>query len=498
MAREKLSPEALALIYLRLERGWLQKELAAQKGLSDYRPISRYESGENTLKREELDALAALLGHSREAVDALLFTHSLVSPSPQEAFSPLALTSGELRRIDRAAIAEGWTRAEDIRQQLTARKRKHKAEVARREAGELWELLRSCGWEARRELVTDAPEFQVWGLAERVCEASVRAAASDPQEALALADLALLIAERVEGSEDWRRRVQGFAWAHMANARRVANDLSGADEAFARAWDLWRADAASDPHLLPEWRMLDLEASLRRAERRFAEALELLDRAFRAAIASHHPIALGRILLNKEHVCSQMGDLEGALAALREAAPFVDASGNPRLLFALRFNMADNLCQLDRHAEAADLLPVVRELAERLGNELDLVRVVWLTARVATGRGLWEEAIDGLEQVRRDFTARGLPYDAALSSLDLAVLYLKEGRTGEVKALAREMAPIFQAQGIAREALASLTLFRDAAQQDTATVELACRVIAEIERTRRSTLRPEGRPQGRE
>ncbi len=241
--------------------------------------------------------------------------------------------------------------------------------------------------------------------------------------------------------------------------------------------------------------MLDLEASLRRAERRFAEALELLDRAFRAA--SHHPMALGRILLNKEHVCAQMGDPEGALATLKEAAPFLDTSGNPRLLFALRFNTADNLCQLDRHAEAADLLPVVRELAEQLGNELDLVRVVWLTARVATGQGRREEAIDGLEQVRRDFTARGLPYDAALSSLDLAVLYLKEGRTGEVKALAREMAPIFQAQGIAREALASLSLFRDAAQQETATVELACRVIAEIEKTRRSTLRPEGGPQGR-
>jgi hypothetical protein len=49
---------------------------------------------------------------------------------------------------------------------------------------------------------------------------------------------------------------------------------------------------------------------------------------------------------------------------------------------------------------------------------------------------------------------------AALASLDLAVLYLKEGRAGEVKELAREMAEVFRAQGIAREAFAALTLLR--------------------------------------
>jgi len=76
---------------------------------------------------------------------------------------------------------------------------------------------------------------------------------------------------------------------------------------------------------------------------------------------------------------------------------------------------------------------------------------------------------------------RGLPYDAALASLDLAVLYLEEGRTREVKDLAREMAEIFKAQGIAREALAALTLFVEAAQKETATVELVRRVIQRVE-----------------
>ena len=105
----------------------------------------------------------------------------------------------------------------------------------------------------------------------------------------------------------------------------------------------------------------------------------------------------------------------------------------------------------------------------------------WLAARVTAGLGQREEAILRLSRVRQEFTVRGISYNAALASLDLAVLYLEEGRTREVKDLAREMAEIFKAQGIAREALAALTLFVEAAQKEKATVELVRRVIQKVE-----------------
>lgn len=79
-----------------------------------------------------------------------------------------------------------------------------------------------------------------------------------------------------------------------------------------------------------------------------------------------------------------------------------------------------------------------------------------------------------------------MPYETALSGLDLAVLLLKAGRMGEVKDLAIAMGWIFMAQRIAREALSALQLFCDAARQDIATLELTCHVIAEIEQARRS------------
>ncbi len=487
MAQRKLSAEALALIYLREESRWSQKELAAARGLTSYRPISRYETGENQLSQQELYLLAGLLGHPREAVDSCLFNYSLVVTSPVEPTSPVDPTPAELRRIDRAVIADGWTRAADLRGKLIVDKKRRKAKAARREAGVLWARLKTLSREARREVVEDAPEFQTWALAERLCDESRRAAADDAQEALHLADLALWIAGRVEGDE-FRSRLRGFAWAHKGNALRVSGHLDKTAEAFDRAWELWKAGAGVDPALLPEWRMLSLEATLRRVEHRFAEALELLARAETGA--GGEPAALAAILLKREFVYEQMGDLEGALAVLDEAAPYVEASRDARLLWVFRFETAKALCALERYEAAAALLPEVRELAERLGNKLDIVRVGWLAARVDAGQGRREGAIAGLEQVRREFSARPIPYDAALSSLELSVLYLEEGRTGAVKALVREMGAIFKSQGIAREALASLSVFFEAAQKETATVELVRRVIAEVEDSRRKAPRP--------
>jgi tetratricopeptide (TPR) repeat protein len=343
-------------------------------------------------------------------------------------------------------------------------------------------------------LVEIHPEFLSWALAVYVCEESERAAAHRADEAFELADLALFVADRVPGEEGWRSRLQGYAWAYLANARRVANDFDGADSAFAQAWALWSDREGWAADLLPEWRLLDLEASLRRAQQRFTEALELLDRA--RSLCGSHEVAAGRILLKKEHILSQSGDFEGALAALAEAAPLIERSPEPRLLAVLRFNTVDNLLHLGRYTEAAELLPEVRKLVVQQANELDLVRVLWLEAKILAGQGDGRKAAAALEQVQRDLTAHRLPYDAALSALDLALLWLQEGRAAEVRELALGMAWIFTSQKIHREALAALALFCEAAQQEAVTVDLTRSVIARVEKVRRSAPRPQARDRG--
>jgi tetratricopeptide (TPR) repeat protein len=270
----------------------------------------------------------------------------------------------------------------------------------------------------------------------------------------------------------------------VANALRVGTDFDAADAELARAWERFRAGDSSEPEILPEGRLHNLEASLRREQRRFPEALQCVERSF--ALCGGRPAAAAHILLKKEHIFDAMGDTRGALSALEEAAPFVEAASDSDLLLRFRFKVVNNLCALERYDEAARRLPEVREMAIEQGKELDLIRVAWLAARVDAGQGRSEEAIAGLKEVLHDFRAHNLPYEAALASLDLAVILLQSRRTAEVEALALTMAWIFKAKGIAREALVALAVFRDAARQEIATVELTRQVIAEVEKVRRS------------
>lgn len=93
-------------------------------------------------------------------------------------------------------------------------------------------------------------------------------------------------------------------------------------------------------------------------------------------------------------------------------------------------------------------------------------------------------ALQALEQVRQAFADEEIAYDAALVSLDLALLLLPEGRTAEVRELAEAMMWIFEPEGVPENALAALSVFCQAAKEETVTVELARRVHRFLETAR--------------
>ncbi|HSK76449.1 MAG TPA: hypothetical protein VLQ45_08310, partial [Thermoanaerobaculia bacterium] len=331
----------------------------------------------------------------------------------------------------------------------------------------------------RRLLVEKSLEFRSWALCELICKESTDAAPDSADRALELANLALRVAELLPGDEAFRSRLQGYAWAHVGNARRVRSDLPGADEAFGRVRQLWKAGEPGDPGcLLDEARMLGLEASLRRAQRRFPKALELLDKAMqidRGDVTKH-------LLLSKAKILEELGEFKAAVAVLQRATPLIEQAGEPRLLLVLRFNLAVNLCFLERHGEAELLFPGLRELVTQLGNDLDMVRFRWLEARTGAGLGRRDEALVGLSCVRDEFASREIAYDAALVSLELASLYLEEEQTAEVRTLARQMLWIFHAQGVHREARAALRIFYEAAERETVTLDLTRRLVVYLHR----------------
>lgn len=88
-------------------------------------------------------------------------------------------------------------------------------------------------------------------------------------------------------------------------------------------------------------------------------------------------------------------------------------------------------------------------------------------------------------ETRRGFLDQGIGYDVAMVSLDLSVLYVKDGRTTEVLRIAEEMVALFEAQDIHREALAALRLFLEAAQCEEVTAEFVLEIGARLEAVRR-------------
>jgi hypothetical protein len=74
--------------------------------------------------------------------------------------------------------------------------------------------------------------------------------------------------------------------------------------------------------------------------------------------------------------------------------------------------------------------------------------------------------------------------DAALVTLELAVLLIAQGKTASVKDLARNLATLFRAQALPRESLAALQLFRRAAEAEAVTTDLAERLVVYLRRSR--------------
>jgi transcriptional regulator with XRE-family HTH domain len=243
-------PESrLALVLFRYSLLLEQGELARAARIAQSQ-LSVYELGKRATPREVLEKAAAAVGFPVDLLDSLLWGLR----------SFRAATKGR-SRADRV-FADGLSaellalvrKATDVILQPGALERPARNARPdaqdRAEAAGLWARLEGCTAAERRVLVEEVEEYWSWALCERVAAESVKAAPNHPEQALELAELALRIAERVPGDEAWRSRVQGYAGLFVSKARHACNDLSGADEALARATKLWEAGAAGDPGLL--------------------------------------------------------------------------------------------------------------------------------------------------------------------------------------------------------------------------------------------------------
>lgn len=476
---------SLMLTTLRRGRGLEQEDLAVMSGRLKSK-ISAWENKEEpswpTLVALCVDCMKYTLDEVEALYDCLSRIHGLSGREgtlPRIAPSPIPITEGELREIRRCTAPVGRMAMDAHAALIVQEIRATKVREAREAAEALCRAWLAVPAPRRRPLGPVDPAL-AWAVAECLAELSTKAAARSCREALDLARLACRVARQAPGDRRWRARLRGFCLAFLANAWRVAGRIKKAQKIFRWAEALWNQGAEGDPdHILPTWRLFDLEASLRRDARDFPAALALLDRAKETA-----PKAFwGRILLKQACTFDAMFEAERALRVLEEANLLIDRVNEPRLHVVACSLECGNLCRVGLYQAAERALLAALRTASSLGNELDLVRLRGLRGRVDAGMGRAAAALESFQVVRLHFDRERMAYDFALLSLEEAELRLRMGQLEPVKRMVeRDMAWVFVAEGIHVEALAALILFRTALEEGRATAELAQRIHNYLER----------------
>ncbi len=353
----------------------------------------------------------------------------------------------------------------------------------RRQAPGLFSEINRLPFEQCRLLLANGRKFHTWAFAYYVSERAEDAGFDDAARAIELAELAIVVAERIEASslgECSARDLLAHCWATLGNARRIGGNLDLAEEALLISEE-WLKDGSGDPS--EGARQLRLMALLRREQRRFEEALRLQSRAasiYRSIGESHMQ---GRTLVSQAKTFDDMQEPARSVATLRKAVSLIDPEREPRVLLAAYHNLIHSLGEMGRGEEAKLLLRRARPLYVKVGGALNLIRLRWLEGKIERQNGHHLAACGALLEARDAFLSRGMGYEAALVTLDLALTHLETGNHFEVAKLAAEAIPIFKGLGIQREAFAALLALGEAAQQEVLSAALLRELYTRASRT---------------
>ncbi|MEA2600713.1 MAG: MalT-like region [Acidobacteriota bacterium] len=321
-------------------------------------------------------------------------------------------------------------------------------------AQELLEDLLRHPPERREMLVRNSRRFRNLALCSLLLDRSGQAVHYDPRQGERLARLALILVDALDEEaygelllEDSRAR----CWRLIGNSLRVAGELREADKAFQMARAHLRR-GTGDYLEKAEW--LTHKACLRRAQRRFAEAVGLFRRAVPIFLWVRENTRAAEAVVALALVEEYRGRPEQAISLLEAAIRLLDPRQDRRLLALIRFNLASNLVEAGRLREARVFLSCHPEAFD-FPEPLRRLRVRWLEASIAAGLGHFDKAVRGLDAVRGGFLHQGSAFAAALVSLELAGVLARQKRLEAARRLAWQARPIFQALGVVRESLAA-------------------------------------------
>jgi len=291
----------------------------------------------------------------------------------------------------------------------------------------------------------------------------------DPRRMIELARFATRIAPTLGEDGYTPAQVSDFqarAWGELGNAHRVGDELARAEEAMTTAFEHLERGTGDEVLLA---RLLSLQASVLGSRSRFRAALEVLSRlhAMHQRRGDRHHA--GRALIQAGSFLAYWAMPEAGLRLMSEGMAMIDADLDPVLHLNALMSRIDILVDCRHFQEAGDQL---RQHRSRLLAGQGLIQRVTLKAiegRLEAGLGNLERAARAFTTARRRYLKAGARRRAALISLELAGVRMRQGRFDEANPLIEESIEQLAAIEAAGEALSALKLLRTSHQMATLT-----------------------------
>jgi tetratricopeptide (TPR) repeat protein len=297
------------------------------------------------------------------------------------------------------------------------------------------------GWAAR---LAEHPEWRTGGMVKRLIADSEATVSKVPEDALAIADLAVQIADR-NASAHGMRHFAGLSHYHRGYALWYTGKVMEALADFDQADQILSGFAGVD---LDHARVSLMRAMVYQMLERRNEALSLASAAFevfaryedRDRVAAARSVAA--ITLQESHRHREALPIHAEIAGMKgiSARWRITALNNMGLCYQA-------IGDFDQATE--NLLQAIAGY-ESLGMLTFRSKSRWALADVFAQQGKHEQALVLYNGIRTEFEELGMSNDVALASLDACEVLVALGRVAEVGDICRAAIQYFVANGLAQ------------------------------------------------
>lgn len=343
--------------------------------------------------------------------------------------------------------------------------------VERQRGHELWRLLEPLDQTERLLWAKNDPRLHTWGVYDRILQEARQALRHDPRDAVALAHLGWMIAQRLDAKVYGAKRVrdfQGTASTLLGNAKRLYGDLHGAGEDLERAEALL-AQGTGD--LLEAASLLAIRASLKTDLGKFEDAAALLRKAGACARQMGDRHLEGKYLIAWS---SSIGwvDPERGLELARRGLERLEAGTDQHLELGGRHLQALWANELGRTEDARRILEECRPLYARYTDPVTRGRLLRLEGLLARSEGRLDEAERCFARQVDLYEKHNFDFDLALAGLDLAEVLSQQGRLAEATSILGGLYPVLKGWNLHVDILRSWLGLQETLQRNAVQAEM--------------------------